>query len=103
MSRDANNNNIDDDAENLRYLAELDRDRRKWRVRRRIAVASFVALLAFGFYYALVGMFISQQQAQSISEFNGIVVAIVGALTSVLLGYYGTAYLEDAHKLDNNE
>lgn len=92
---DENNNKIDDRSENERFVAELDRDRKRWTVRRRIAVASFIALLTFGIYYSLVGLFIDEMQAKAISEFNGIVVAIVGALTSVLLGYYGTAYLDD--------
>ena len=93
---DENNNNIDDMMENQRFLAELHRDKKKWEIRRRMAVASLGSLLAFGAYYALVGIYVDESQAQSISEFNGIVVAIVGALTSVLLGYYGTAYLNDA-------
>lgn len=93
---DDNNNNIDDMVENQRFLAELHRDKKKWEVRRRMAVASLCGLLTFGAYYSLIGVYIDESQAQSISEFNGIVVAIVGALTSVLLGYYGTAYLNDS-------
>lgn len=93
---DDNNNNIDDMIENQRFLAELHRDKKKWEVRRRMAVASLCGLLTFGAYYSLIGVYIDESQAQSISEFNGIVVAIVGALTSVLLGYYGTAYLNDS-------
>lgn len=92
---DENNNNVDDRSENERFIAELDRDKKRWTVRRRIAVTAFIALLTFGIYYSLVGLFIDEIQAKAISEFNGIVVAIVGALTSLLLGYYGTAYLND--------
>jgi len=92
---DENNNNIDDRSENERFIAELDRDKKRWTVRRRIAVSSFIALLTFGIYYSLVGLFIDEIQAKAVAEFNGIVVAVVGALTSLLLGYYGTAYLDD--------
>lgn len=92
---DKNNNLIDDNLENERAIHELDRDRAKWRVRRRMAVSSFVALVLFGVYYALVGLFIDSTTASTVSEFNSIVVSVIGALTSLLLGYYGTAYFSD--------
>lgn len=100
---DKNNNNIDDSIENKRFMAELHRDQKKWTVRRRMAIVSLASLLTFGIYYALIGLIISETQAKLISEFNSIVVAIVGALTSILLGYYGTAYLDGSKKHDEEK
>lgn len=95
---DKNNNGIDDSQESIRYAEEIDRDKKKWTVRRRMAITAMVSLLLFGIYYALVGLFITEVQSKVIAEFNGIVVAVIGALTSVLLGYYGTAYLDGSTK-----
>jgi uncharacterized membrane protein YeaQ/YmgE (transglycosylase-associated protein family) len=64
-----------------------------------MAVGSFLSLILFGVYYALVGLFISVDTAKTMAEFNSIVVTIVGALISLLLSYYGTSYLFDKDKL----
>ena len=96
---DQNANGIDDNIDQERALTELERDRLKWIIRRRMAVSSFVALVVFGIYYALIGVFVSFDQAKTMAEFNSIVVSVIGALVSVLLGYYGTSYLFDKDKL----
>lgn len=96
---DQNANGIDDSIDQERALTELERDRLKWIIRRRMAVCSFIALIVCGIYYALIGVFISMDQAKTMAEFNSIVVSIIGALVSLLLGYYGTSYLFDKDKL----
>lgn len=78
---------------------EVDKDRLKWIIRRRMAIASFAALLCCGVYYSAIGLFITMDQAKTMAEFNSIVVTIVGALISLLLGYFGTSYLFDKDKL----
>jgi ABC-type Fe3+ transport system permease subunit len=92
---DNNNNNIADSLENERYSSELERDRRKWQVRRRMAIASFIALVLFAVYYAVIGWFVTGEQAEAISSFNSIVIAVIGALTSLVLGYFGSVLIED--------
>lgn len=96
---DENNNGIDDELERARAKLEADKDKLKWIIRRRMAVGSFLSLVFFGVYYALVGLFITYDQAKTMAEFNSIVVTIVGALISLLLSYYGTSYLFDKDKL----
>lgn len=96
---DVNDNNIDDAIEQERFRHELDRDKRKWSVRRKMAIGSFGALLTFGIYYSLIGLFVTEIQAKLMAEFNSIVVTVIGALTSLLLGYYGTSYLFDKDKM----
>jgi hypothetical protein len=100
---DNNNNGIDDSIEMERYTQELERDRRKWVVRRRMAITSLIFLIIFGVYYSLIGIFIDESQARNMSEFNGIVVSIIGALASLLLGYYGTAYFNDKDKTNKDK
>ena len=97
--QDENSNGIDDELERARAQLEADKDKLKWIIRRRMAVGSFLALLSFGGFYAVVGLFISFDTAKTMAEFNSIVVTIVGALISLLLSYYGTSYLFDKDKL----
>lgn len=96
---DENNNGIDDELERARAQLEADKDKLKWIIRRRMAICSFLSLIIFGVYYALIGLFITYDQAKTMAEFNSIVVTIVGALISLLLGYYGTSYLFDKDKM----
>lgn len=96
---DENGNGIDDELERARAQLDADKDKFKWIIRRRMAVGSFLALLSFGGFYAVVGLFISFDTAKTMAEFNSIVVTIVGALISLLLSYYGTSYLFDKDKL----
>lgn len=95
---DVDGDGIDDRIESKRHAVKLANDARKWTVRRRMAIGSFAALIVFGVYYALIGLFVSQDIAKTMSEFNSIVVTIIGALASLLLGYYGTTYLDDKSK-----
>lgn len=100
---DNNNNVIQDEYENKRFLEILNRDKKKWTIRRRITIASFISILLFGIYYATVGLYSSLEQIKNISEFNGITITIIGALISIIMAYFGTVYMEDKFKLKKSE
>lgn len=100
---DQNNNGVEDVIDTDRAKSELEHDRAKWKTRRKLANLSFGCLLAFGIYYSLVGIFIDEAQARSISQFNGIVVAIIGAFSTIMVGYFGTSYLYDKDNIQNKK
>lgn len=96
---DNNNNTIDDKLENKRYAAELENDRKKWVVRRRIAVTSFINLIFLTMFYSFVGLVLSKEQAEVLTSFSGIIITIVGAFVTIVLTYFGTAYMDDKNKM----
>lgn len=103
IMEDENKNSIDDKIDEQRALTELEIDKTRWAVRRKLAVWSFTFLLCFGIYYSLIGLFIDDLQAKAMAEFNGIVVSIIGALTTVLIGYLSTSYLYDKDNINNKQ
>lgn len=78
-----------------RFEAELERDKRKWRVRRRMAVTSFFSLLVILLMYYCTPLIYSTEQAAILEQFNPIIITIVSALVGIILTYYGTVAYSD--------
>jgi len=81
--------------DNARFEAELDRDRRKWKTRRLIAIWSFVSNIVIAAFYMIAPIVITSDQAQILSQFNSIVIAIVGLFSSICMVYIGAATYAD--------
>lgn len=78
-----------------RLLAELERDKRKWTVRRRISITSFVCLVICLVYYMLIPFVLTQDQAKYMADFNSIIITLVGAFTGIVMVYIGAATYSD--------
>lgn len=88
--------------ENERLSAELERDKHKWKIRRRIAITSFLLLIvSLVFYFATPKLF-SADEAKILAEFNSIVITIISAFVGIILTYYGTvAYTDGKISISN--
>lgn len=83
-----------------REKAELARDRKKWVVRRRMAISAFACNVVLVAFYLIAPLFVSVDQATAMSEFNGIVIAIIGFFSSIDMVYIGAAtYADKASKV----
>lgn len=69
-------------------------DLKKRRFRRNAAIVSFVFMLLICSFFTLVGLFISLEKAQTISEFNSIIIVQLGVFGSIILGHLGFDYLD---------
>ena len=72
-----------------REEAELLRDRMKWRIRRRFAISSFVQLTILTLFYFIGPYFMTIEQAKTFSEFNSIVITLIGFHTGLVMLYMG--------------
>lgn len=80
-----------------RNKAELQRDKNKWRIRRRLALTSFMLTLMICVYYLLSPFFLTVEQATILRDFNSIVLTLVGTFISVVLAYIGAVTYSDNH------
>jgi len=83
---------------NERDSAELERDKARWKVRRRITlscVAMNVLIIAF---YILSVFTLDSTQTDMLKEFNSIAIAIIGGNFSVIIAYYGLNTYEESKK-----
>lgn len=79
-----------------REEAEFKRDRRKWRIRRRFAICSFVQLVALTLFYIIAPFFMSPEQAKTFGEFNSIIIALIGFHTGLVMLYMGAVTYSDS-------
>ena len=85
----------EEDVELERLKLELARDKLKWRIRRRLALASFVFTVLICFYYLLSPFFLDTAQAAVLKDFNSILLTLVGTFISVVLAYIGAVTYTD--------
>lgn len=76
-------------SEMSREEAEFIRDRKKWQIRRRFAVSSFAQLAVLTLFYIVAPFFMDQIQASVFSEFNSIIITMIGFHTSLVMLYMG--------------
>lgn len=81
-----------------RFQAELDRDKKRWTVRRRISISAFVYTLLIGIFYSIIPLFLSNEQIQSLQQFNSIIIALIGFNSSIVMLYLGAATYADKHE-----
>lgn len=69
-------------------------DLKKRIFRRNAAIISMVILIIMVFFYGIVGLFVSNETAKAIAEFNGVQIMLSGVFVSILLGHLGIDYFE---------
>ena len=79
-----------------RAEAEFQRDRRKWRIRRRFAISSFFQLTALTLFYVFGPFFMSPEQATTFAEFNSIIITLIGFHTGLVMLYMGAVTYSDS-------
>lgn len=81
-----------------RESAELKRDKTKWRVRRRFAVWSFIQLCSLTIFYILVPQLVSKETAEIMSQFNPIIISLIGVFSGIVMVYTGAVTYSDSIK-----
>lgn len=71
------------------FLKKLKHDSERWSVRRTITIVAFVSIIVMLVYYSTIGNFIGFDEVKKISEFNSIIITIVGFLASIIAVYFG--------------
>ena len=85
-------------TERERLEAELDRDRKRWTIRRRITYVSMFTNVFIVIFYMFSSFMIGSDQLASLKEFNSISITIIGGNFSVILAYFGLNSYEDSRK-----
>ena len=78
-----------------RAEAEFRRDRRKWQIRRRFAVSSFLQLVLLTLFYIVAPFYMSVDQAKTFAEFNSIIITLIGFHSGIVMVYVGAVTYSD--------
>ena len=81
-----------------RNFAELERDKARWRVRRRITLTCVALNIIIIMFYILTVFTLEPTQASILKEFNSIAISIIGGNFSIILAYFGFNTYEDSKK-----
>lgn len=81
-----------------RIQAELDRDRKRWQIRRRITLSCVFANLSIILFYMITPFLLHPSQIDMLREFNSIAITLIGGNFSVILAYFGLNTYETSHK-----
>ena len=84
------------DLERKRSELELDRDNKKWKIRRRLAISAFVLNNLLGLIYLLFSGLLNSEIVKNLSDFNTIVITLMGSNSSIILLYIGAATYSDS-------
>lgn len=85
-------------TERERIEAELERDKKRWTVRRRITLSATFSNFAIILFYMLSAFILRPDQVEMLREFNSIAITIVGGNFSVILAYFGLNTYETSYK-----
>jgi predicted ABC-type exoprotein transport system permease subunit len=88
------------EQERRREEAEFQRDRRKWRIRRRFAISSFVQLVLLTLFYIIAPFCMTADQAQTFAEFNSIIITLIGFHTGLVMLYMGAVTYNESISKD---
>lgn len=82
-----------------RFHEELKRDIVKWRIRRRIAISAFCLVVFIAIFYMFVPLAfgLSLETVGILSEFNPIIISVIGLCSSIVMLYIGAATYSDTH------
>lgn len=87
----------DENLEKLRLKLELDRDRHKWKIRRRLAISSFLMNCVLGLLFVFAPfLFDSVEKVKALVDFNSIIIAVIGSNSSIILLYIGAVTYSDS-------
>lgn len=81
-----------------RDLAELYRDQIKWKIRRRMAIFSFVILIFLTTYFVVSPFYMSKETSDIAREFNGIIMTLIGFFSGIVMVYIGAVTYSDTSK-----
>lgn len=84
-----------------KFAHEVENDRltrMRWRVRRRITITSFIIICIVTIFILVSPFIMSSDQAQILSEFNSILVTLIGFNSSVVMFYIGASTYDDNQK-----
>ena len=81
-----------------RIQAELDRDKRRWQIRRRITLSCVFANFAIILFYMITPFLLHSSQIDMLREFNSIAITLIGGNFSVILAYFGLNSYEQTHQ-----
>lgn len=70
-----------------RARAELERDKRRWTVRRRLTIGAFMFNCAI--LLSIIFMIFINQSIESLADFNGVVITVLGGNFGMIMAYYG--------------
>ena len=82
---------------NERELAEFERDKKRWTVRRRISITAFIYTLFIGVFYLITPFILSSEQVHVLQQFNSILIALIGFNSSIVMLYLGAVTYADSH------
>lgn len=85
-------------TERERIEAELERDKKKWTIRRRITISCVLLNTFIIFFYMLSPLFIDNSNLEVLREFNSIAITIIGGNFSIILAYFGLNTYETTTK-----
>lgn len=86
-----------DSLEVERMNAELERDIKRWRVRRRLAIAAFVVVVVIAAFYMIAPTILPTPSITNLKEFNSITITVIGFCSSIVMLYIGAATYSDSH------
>ena len=75
-----------------RMRAELERDKRRWTIRRRLTLAAFMFNCTI--VVAILFMIFINRSIESLADFNGIVITVLGGNFGMIMAYYGLNTIE---------
>ena len=82
---------------NEREIAEFERDKKRWTVRRRISITAFLYTLFIGIFYLITPFLLSSEQVNTLQQFNSILIALIGFNSSIVMLYLGAVTYADSH------
>lgn len=83
-------------SDNCNYTDEENRalDLKKRKFRRNAALVSFVLCLVICVYYVIIGLFVEKETAETMAQFNSIIITLLGVFMSIILGHLGFDHFE---------
>jgi polyferredoxin len=76
---------------------EFQRETRKWRIRRRFAVISFVHLLMLTLFYLIAPFHLTPEESKVFADFNSIMMTLIGFFSGIVMLYMGAVTYADQH------
>lgn len=75
--------------EKKKFMYDMFWDSQRWKFRRLLSFLSFVLIMFTLFFYTTVGLWASNEMCKRVSDFNGVVIPIIGFLAGIIAMYIG--------------
>lgn len=80
---------------------KIQRERRKFTIRRRMAITAFAHMILIVFCIFMVPL-IDAEAAKALSDFNSIIIAVIGADLSIIGAYIGSVTATDIKSISKH-